>query len=233
MMSTRRSHVRGSGRIRPSGFTLIEVIVAISLLAFGLALSFGTLRGASKATGRAEVVAQRDEHLRAVQGFLRAQLAGALPVAFVFDSETGGASFLRASPNKLEFVATMPGYLSRGGPYLQTLELVPGSNGQRLMFQNQLLTTDGPLDAEREPVLLLDGIAEGAFELRDLDEKALPGEWQPEWNASARLPPMIRLRIAFLDKSRHWPDFVVAARLALASGGGVAALPTGDEVTTQ
>ena len=100
--------MRPIGVFRAAGFTLIEVIVALSLLAFGLALSFATLRGASKATERAEITSQRGERLRAVQGFLRAQLSGALPIAYAFDSETGGASFLTLGPDKLEFVATMP-----------------------------------------------------------------------------------------------------------------------------
>lgn len=214
-MKARRAGV--AARSRASGFTLIEVIVAISLLAFGLALSFGTLRGASKATERAEVTSQRDERLRAVQGLLRAQLGGALPIAFAFDSETGAATFLSMSPDKVEFVATMPGYLSRGGPYLQTLEFVPGSNGRRLLFQHRLLTTDGALEAEREPVVLLDGIAEGGFEVRSLDEQSRPGEWQPEWAVSAQLPPVIRLRLRFVDPRMRWPDLVVATRLGAAS----------------
>ena len=201
------------------GFTLIEVIVAISLLAFGLALTFATLRGTSKATERAEIVSQRDERLRAVQGLLRTQLNAALPIAFVFDSDTGEASFLRATSSKLEFVAVMPGYLSRGGPYLQTLEFVRGSNGQQLLFQHQLLTTDGALDAEREPVMLLDGIAEGGFEVRNLDVQSRPGAWQPKWDVSAQLPPLVRLKIRFIDKNRHWPEFVAAIRLGVAYGG--------------
>ena len=201
------------------GFTLIEVIVAISLLAFGLALTFGTLRGVTKATERAEIVSQRDERLRAVQGFLRTQLNAALPIAFVFDSETGEASFLRATSGKLEFVAVMPGYLSRGGPYLQTLEFARGSNGQQLLFRHQLLTTDGAADAEREPVVLLDGIAEGGFEVRNLDAQSRPGAWQPEWDVSAQLPPLVRLKIRFIDKNRRWPEFIAATRLGVAYGG--------------
>ena len=211
--------MRAAHGTRTSGFTLIEVIVAISLLAFGLALSFATMRGATRATERAEIVSQRDERLRAVQGFLRTQLNAALPIAFEFDAETGEASFLRATSNKLEFVAVMPGYLSRGGPYLQTLELVRGDNGQRLLFQHQLLTTDGALDAEREPVLLLDGIAEGGFEIRNLDMQSRPGAWQPKWNVPAQLPPLVRLKLRFIDQNRHWPEFVAATRLGVAYGG--------------
>jgi general secretion pathway protein J len=211
---------RARATTRHSGFTLIEVIIAISLLALGLALSFGTLRGATKATERAENVAQRDERLRAVQGFLRTQINAALPIAFEFESETGEAKFLRASATKLEFVATMPGYLSRGGPYLQTLELVHGGKGEQLVFQHQLLTTDGALDAEREPVVLLDGIEDARFDVRTLDEQSRPGDWQPEWDTSAQLPPLVRLKIDFIDKRRHWPEFVAATRLGVATAAG-------------
>jgi general secretion pathway protein J len=204
---------------RAKGFTLIEVIVAISLLALGLALSFATLRGASKATERAELVSQRDERLRAVQGFLRTQINAALPIAFEFDEATGEATFLRASATKLEFVAQMPGYLSRGGPYLQTLELVSGDKGQRLQFRHQLLTSEGPVDAERDPVILLDGIAEGGFEVRNLDAQSRPGPWESEWQTPAQLPPLIRLKIRFIDKQRQWPEFVANTRLGVPFGG--------------
>jgi general secretion pathway protein J len=207
-------------RSRESGFTLIEVIIAISLMALGLALTFGTFRGATKATERAENVAQRDERLRAVQGFLRTQINAALPIAFEFESETGEAKFLRASENKLEFVATMPGYLSRGGPYLQTLELKHGEKGEQLIFQSQLLTSDGPVEAEREPVILLDGIEDGRFDVRSLDEQSRPGDWQPKWDTSAQLPPLVRLKIDFIDKRRHWPEFVAATRLAVPTAAG-------------
>lgn len=208
---------------RQHGFTLIEVIIAISLLAFGLALTFGTLRGATRATQRAEIVSQRGERLRAVQGFLRAQLNAALPIAFVFDGATGAATFLRANPDKIEFVAVMPGYLSRGGPYLQTLEFVRGDKGQRLQFTHQLLTTDGARPAETEPVILLDDIAEGSFQIRTLDAQARPAAWQSTWDVASQLPPLIRVNIRFNDSNRRWPEFIAATRLGTAAPGNATA----------
>lgn len=197
-----------------SGFTLIEVLVALSLLAFGLALTFGTLRGASGSSERAEQVAQRDERLRAVQGFLRRQLATTLPIAFEFNQQSGEATLFRASSTKIEFVANMPGYMSRGGPYLQTVELVPGEHGQRLQFAAQLLTTDGPLDDERPPELLLDGIDQAQFSFRSLDQDGHAGDWIPNWPATSQLPPMLKLSVRFTDPHKHWPDLIVPLRLA-------------------
>ena len=202
--------------MRQRGFTLVEVVIATSLLALGLAIAFGTLRSAGRATAKADASAQREERLRATQGFLRTQLGAALPIPFEFDGETGAATFLRVAPGKLEFVGTMPGYLARGGPYLQTLELAHGPDGERLLFQHQLLTSDGPAEAEREPVVLLDGIQDAVFEVRTIDEEARPGEWQDRWKVSAQLPPQLRLRLRFRDPRRNWPELVVAPRLGAA-----------------
>jgi general secretion pathway protein J len=160
--------------------------------------------------------AQREERLRAAQGFLRSQLTSALAVPFEFSDETGAATFLRAQPDKLEFVGTLPGYLARGGPYLQTLEIVRGDDGKELRFQHRQLPSDGPAEAERDPVVLLDGIEDASIEVRTIDEQGKPGRWQDKWEVSAQLPPQVRVRVRFKDERRHWPDLVVAMRLGAA-----------------
>ena len=217
MNATRRPHpsspvVRGGkrGRAATRGFTLLEVVVALSLLALAVALALGTLRGATQATGKAEATAQRDERLRAVQGFLRRQVGGALPMAMSIDPQSGEARFWEADNDKVEFVAAMPGYLSRGGPQVQTLELV----GDKLQFQFAMLTPDGPLDPERDPVVLLDGIEQASFEYRTFDDRGHPGTWRREWAQKSVLPPLVRLKVRFKDPRRHWPELVLAPKLA-------------------
>ena len=214
---------------RARGFTLVEVIIATALLALGLALAFASLRGAGRATARAEQSAQREERLRAVQGLLRTQISTAMPVAFEFNPETGEGAFLRLKRNKLEFVSTLPGYLSRGGPYLQTLELQPGEHGLRLVYQHQLLSTEGPLKPEREPVVLLEDIADARFEVRGVDQNSRLTPWTGEWDTSASLPPLLRLRLVFRDKQQQWPDLVVSPRLSVAYASGADPLAQGGE----
>jgi general secretion pathway protein J len=195
---------------RQRGFTLLEVVVALSLLAVALALALGTLRGATGATARAGATAQRDERLRAVQGLLRRQVGAALPMAMAIDPESGEAQVWRGEARALEFVASMPGYLSRGGPHVQTLELV----GDRLQYQHAMLTPDGPLEPEREPTVLLDGIAEAQFSYRSLDDTGRPGPWQDTWPNPSALPPIVRLKVRFKDDARRWPELLLAPKLA-------------------
>jgi general secretion pathway protein J len=192
---------------RTRGFTLIEVLVAVGLLAFGMTLAVAALRSLTQSSSRAEITAQHDEHLRAVQALLRTQLSGALAISFNNDAESGETYMLVGDADKLVFVAGMPGYLSRGGAYLQTLSLVPGSDGKRLVYEFRQLG----------PKVLLDGIAAADFEYRTLDQQHKPGPWQAQWHQSGILPPLLRLRLRFVDPHRVWPDFVVAVRLATAS----------------
>lgn len=199
---------------RAGGFSLIEVMLATALLAAGLALAFGALVNATRATERAETMAQRNERLRAVQAFLRRQIDGALAMPYETEGGTGEAIVFEVDHDLLKFVAPMPGYLSRGGPYLQTFRLRRGANGRQLEFEHQLLTPDGPIDSEREPEILLEGIAEGGFEVRTLADAGEPGDWVDDWDRPGEMPRLVKLELRMLDPGASWPTLVAAPRLA-------------------
>ena len=201
---------------RARGFSLIEVMLATALLATGIALAFATFANAAKATERAEEMAQRNERLRAVQSFLRRQVEGTLPLPYEFIEGTGEATVFECDGQTLRLVSTMPGYLSRGGPQLQTFELVRGESGLQLEFTHQLLTPDGALDPEREPEVLLEGIAEARFEVRTLDDDGEPGAWVDDWPKTDQIPRLVRLKLRMRDPRAQWPDLVAAPRLAQA-----------------
>jgi general secretion pathway protein J len=201
---------------RVRGFSLVEVMLATALLATGIALAFATFANAARATERAEEMAQRSERLRAVQSFLRRQVEGALPVPYEFVEATGEATLFESDGRRLRFVASMPGYLSRGGPHLQTFELVRGESGLQLEFSHQLLTPDGALDPEREPEVLLEGIAEARFEVRTLDGDGEPGDWVEDWPTPNQFPRLVRLTLRMRDERAQWPELVAAPRLAQA-----------------
>lgn len=196
------------------GFSLVEVMLATALLAAGIVLAFATLSNATIATERAEAAAQRQERLRAVQGFLRSQVEGALPLPFEPVDATGEVIVFEAEADTLRLVAAMPGYLSRGGPYLQTFRLVRGADGMRLEFVHQLLTPEGPLAPEREPEILLEGITQGRFEVRTLDDLGEPGPWTARWEDPSQIPKLVRLQLNLQDPRAQWPGLVAAPRLA-------------------
>ena len=209
------------------GFTLLEMLVVTGLMALLVLLGLNLMRGTAAASTKSEAAAQRNEQLRSVQSFIRRQVTGALPIAYEFNASNGEATFFSGDRNKLQFVANMPGYLSYGGAYLQTFELKRGGENYQLEFQFQQITTEGLLKAERKPEILLEGIKNGEFSYRTLDEQSKPGLWKNSWDIPTQIPLQTRLKIEFADTKMHWPLLVAASKLSTATGGnpGLQAAP--------
>jgi len=211
-----------AARDRAAGFTLIEVILATVLLALGMAIAFSSLHSANGSVQRAELAAGRNEHLRAVQGLLYRFLQSAQPLVLARDEATQQVTYFDGAHDKLRFVAPMPGYLSRGGPYVVTLKLVPADKGdgtQKLQFAYAMLVNEKPLadDDKLPPEELLDGIADAHFEYRGLGQDAKIGDWKTEWKRPAELPIEVRLVLRFADPARPWPAFSTALPLGFAT----------------
>jgi general secretion pathway protein J len=211
-----------ASRIRVAGFTLIEIILATVLLALGMAIAFASLHSANGSVQRAELAAGRNEHLRAVQGLLYRFLQSAQPLVLARDNLTQQVTYLDGAHDKVQFVAPMPGYLSRGGPYVVTLKLVSSDKGdgtQKLQFAYAMLVNEKALadDDKLPPEELLDGIADAHFEYRGLGPDAKIGDWKTEWKRPAELPIEVRLVLRFADPARPWPAFSTALPLGFAS----------------
>lgn len=203
---------------RARGFTLIEVLLATLLLALALALALATLRAATATVQRGEAIAERSERMRAVSQFLRRRLAGARPVPFTVDPDTGVPLRFIGEPDRLRFVADLPDYLGRGGPYLHDLQLHEGADGLELRLDLQMVLA-GLLVEERTPrapEVLAAGLEAIRFRYRALDEQNRLGEWQERWEHGDRLPLQVEITLRDAD-GRAWPPLVVALPL---SGGG-------------
>lgn len=217
------------------GFSLIEVLMATALLAAGMALAFAALTNATRATTVAEQESQRAERLRAVQGFLRRQLEGALILPMEIPRAGEEAPVFEASDDHLRLVAPMPGYLSRGGPYVQEFRLVRGPRGLQLQFQHHQLSPDGPIEHDRPPEILLDGIRDARFAVRTLEPDGDPGDWLSDWDTVGQIPRLVRLELEFAEPRARWPEFVAAPRLGQSPqpGGGGLVSPGGPGPTPE
>lgn len=197
------------------GFTLIEVLLATALLAAGLALAFATLRSATAMTQRGELLAQHNERMRAVQGFLRRRISAAQSMAFAIDPDTQRQYRFIGEPQRMRFVADLPDYLGRGGPYLHDLQIVQG--GQRLQAAF-LLVQSGQAFATtpaRPPETLADGLRVARFRYRGLDQEGRLGPWQERWNAVENLPLQVGVELQSAN-GKPWPGMIIS----LAQGTG-------------
>lgn len=209
---------------RARGFTLIEVLIATVLLALGLTLAFATITGATQATRRGEELAAWNEHVRAVEGFLRRRLAGARAVPFGIDPASGLPTRFSGDVDRMRFISDLPGYIGRGGPSLHELrvERMPSGNGVRLTLGLAVAEPGGePAQADPRPEVLADDVRSVRFRYRGLGENGAPGEWSDRWAAVEQLPLLVEIQITGTD-GRAWPVLTVAPRLAAAYATGVA-----------
>lgn len=210
--------------MRARGFTLVELLLAILLLGLLMAGAWAGITTATKATRSGEALIDRTNRVRVAQEFIRRQIRNALALPYVVDKSTGETRTFEGDADVMRFVAPMPGYLSRGGAYLQTLELRPGRGGGReLVFAHELLNgydPDKPREAERDPVILIEGIRRATFEYRGLDETGKLGDWEDEWDEPGSQPVLVRMKFDMDERSGYvWPEIVVPVLANSANAG--------------
>lgn len=204
---------------RGLGFTLVELLLAITLLSMLLALAYGGLHAATRATDRGQKILEESGRLRMAHQFVRKQLNQAIPLAFIQGDENSTASempevFL-GSPSSIRFVGPMPGYLGFGGPQVQQLSIVSGENGLELVLEHALLQGFEEYSlTERAPIMLIDHIQAAEFQFLGRNEDGELLSWTNSWEDAGLLPAAIALDVEFEEGSyADWPLMVAAVRI--------------------
>jgi len=214
---------RGIGtRSRPfhniSGFTLIEVLIATTLLGVMMLLLFGSLRIGVTSWDSGEDKMARASRLFLVENFLRNHIESALPLVEMEESG-GGAIPLKGGEDWLEYVSTMPPQVRAGGLY--RFRLYVAKNGQRNDLKVAMRPyVSNPNSSEKaqpaepiEDVLLLENLGQITFSyLPENLQTAQPvnSTWLPEWR-KGQLPMLIQVKIEPEDEE-PWPALVIALR---------------------
>ncbi len=201
------------------GFTLVELLLAITLLSILLALAYGGLHASTQATNRGQAILQESGRLRMAHQFVHKQINQAIPLAFSQQegqtTEGDKAEIFVGTSNSIRFVAPMPGYLGFGGPQVQQLSIVSGEHGLELVLEHALVQGfEESRLTERAPISLIEHIASAEFSFlgRDTDGELLP--WSTVWEETDTLPLAISLDIEF-EEGRYtdWPLLVAAIKI--------------------
>ena len=219
--------------LRSAGFTLVELLLAITLMSILLGLTYTGLSAATRSSQRGELLLAAGGELRSSHQFIRRQLNQMLPLSF---AETDDIQPLRivfeGDARRIKYVAPMPGYLGAGGPQVQLVEVVDGDDGEMLIqFSHALLqgfTEDRLYD--RDPVILLTGVSSAGFEFLGKDEQGELTGWVSSWDQQDILPVAVRLDLDFTEElNLQWPDLAAGVKVdedAIEAGGGSLGAPS-------
>ena len=214
--------IRGTGSgssLRPSGkrirfqrmrgFTLIEVMLAMSLVALVMAMAYGGFRAAVRASNTGEAIIEENNRLRVVQQFVRRQLMLAQPLVIEEEMDGERIRFL-GDRDRVRFVSPMPGYLSYGGPYVQELRIESGLEGYDLVYYYAMLNGYEPGDIEHQDgIVLLEKLNRGEFHFLGMEPETQEMFWADYWELVDELPMAVALEIDIeRDHGLVWPDLI-------------------------
>ncbi len=193
------------------GFTLLELIIAITLSGLIMVLAFSAMRLAISSWRTVESVDASLEELQVVQGFLRRQLEQARSMTRTNQSEQN--TTLKGNARALNFIAPMPGSrLGVWGLYRFTLAFVPVDSGTNLQITYWLALPPADPDriaGEAQTRILLRDLESGAFSYYGTPTAKEPATWHDEWASDASLPQLVRVRLLSRDKANYWPDLII------------------------
>jgi general secretion pathway protein J len=197
------------------GFTLVEILLAVTLLSILLSLAYGGFRASTRATDRGQDILEESSRLRLAHQFVHRQLNQVLPMSFSNEEDGDLPSVFFGDSSSVRFVGPMPGYLGFGGPQVQELSIVNGEDGQALVLSHALLQGfEEAALTERAPIMLIDGLKSGTFMFQGRDEQGEPATWQNSWEETGILPLAVSLQLEF-DEEAHmqWPELIASVRI--------------------
>jgi len=219
MTSAIRRHRASRVQRHAGGFTLVELLVALTLFALMSVLMFGGLRFGLRAWESGGERIDEAAQVEVVQSLLRRALSQArLPWLLVPEDEDHDTlSLFSGTPDTMSFVAPLPSHSGNGGLAVFLLSERQNGEGASLALAWKIFRPDDfdsaafETDEER---LLLEDIAGIEFAYYGRFDANLPPDWLDQWDGLLGLPQLIRVRLSFPPGDRRrWPDLVVAPRL--------------------
>jgi general secretion pathway protein J len=196
------------------GFTLIELTIALTLLALMAAVMYGALSLAARSWDAGELKAEQSSAMRQTHEFLRAELAMQypqrlrkavdLPLMFVGERD------------ELRFAAALPARVVEGGMYYFRLAVVRDGERSQLVLERAIPEFDAtsPPDLkDPERSVLAEGIDEVRFQYFGREPLARDDAptWRDRWTDKQRLPLLVKVEVKPL-KGSPWPPMVVEPR---------------------
>ena len=198
---------------REAGFTLVEVLVAVTLLSLlSMALFFSVRFGVTawqRGTNRSDQV----HASMLIQDLLRRLIGAAYPLLLSDGSGKGWIDF-SGSSKSLDFLAPVPVALASGGRGRFMLSSEPHGDLSDLVLTSrpELVPRDTQAGPTRKTLLATLEAAE--FSYFGAVRTGRAAQWHDHWTGEMTLPALVRVRVRFARSDpRLWPDLTIAPRI--------------------
>jgi general secretion pathway protein J len=207
-------------RTRQHGFTLLELTIALLLLALMSAVLFGSLKLSATSWDKGEAKTDRSNEMRLTEDFLRKTLTSQHPLRLHKAAER--PLYFNGAQDSISFAAVPPGRAATGMYYFRVM-LTGGMEGQRLSLLRVIpdaSETEPPGFDGADSSILAEGIAQMKIGYYGRDKDAAEtaeATWRDRWDDPQRIPDLIRIDVTPVTGD-PWPTLVVEPRISAQAG---------------
>jgi len=199
-------------RHQARGFTLIEVLIAMTLFSMMMLLLFGSLKICADSWEKGENKITNVNELAVVYNFFNQHLSLAKPLLNDFSSEEKTFSF-QGKAHALQFVSAMPASAGRSGLQLFSIYLQSDNNSS---FINVMLTPFFPLAEgalwHKEEEILMNHVSNFTLAYFGSEDGMSPDSWQDEWLSKDSLPRLVKINIQSENKA-VFPEMIIELKI--------------------
>lgn len=205
--------MRKKSRKSGQGFTLIEVLLAMTLLSIMLALLFASLKICAQSWERGEQKIYAVGETAGVVNFFQRHLVMAKPLWNDFTKEERSLSF-QGDNQSLQFVSAFPASAGRAGLQLFSVRLLneDRDNVIKVSIVPFYPVADGE-DWFSEDEVLLRHVAGFSIAYYGQEQGEKESRWQNQWLQREQLPKLVKIDIT-LDNGAFWPAMIFDMKLA-------------------
>ncbi|MGZ8193096.1 MAG: prepilin-type N-terminal cleavage/methylation domain-containing protein [Methylobacter sp.] len=196
------------------GFTLIEVLIAMTLLSIMVVLLFTSLKICADSWEKGENKITEVNEVAVVYNFFHRHLTTARPLLNDFTTEGEAFSF-QGKNRSLQFVSAFPASAGRSGLQMFSVELQEEDKDQVIKVAVTPFFSKAE-DAEERPadeIVLIRHVSD--FELAYFgadDDDYSESHWQDEWLEKKTQPRLIKIRIK-LENEIFWPEMIIELKV--------------------
>ncbi len=203
-----------------SGFTLIEVLMVMTLLGVMMVLLFGSLKICADSWHKGENKIAQVNEVAVVYNFFQQHLAVAKPLLNDFKkSDLQAKLAFQGKKQSLQFVSSFPASVGKLGLQLFSISLDKEDNDKQVIkvtIKPFFPMENEDSDVHKEEVVLLNGVSDFSisyFGTDDgMDNDVNNASWRDEWLDKNAQPRLVKIAIK-LDNDTFWPDMLIALKI--------------------
>ncbi len=211
---------------RQNGFTLLELLIALTLVTLIVTLLFGGIRLGNRSWSAVEEKAERYAEMRLIWRFVHERLGQARAVRYQTDEGDSELLFY-GDGEAVEFISPMPAHLGVSGLYIIRLHQVGKElKMTRWLYHPDLMEDSGSLpewrslkESSRDPgegpmdmreyysqSVLVEDVKSFGIEYFGVAEGETDPDWRDEWE-EPELPKLLRIEVD--TQKGKWPEIIV------------------------